>query len=83
MLVNPCNETFNSMKTIQKAIAGFIFLIIFSAGAISQMDSAVKTRLVVSYSRVMVTSVPPSLQLDTFYKKYTDAFGIPMAVPLQ
>ena len=66
------------MKTIHPAIACFIFLFFFSASAMAQKDSAGKARLVGSYPGVMVTPVPPSLQLDTFYKKYTDAFGIPI-----
>jgi hypothetical protein len=34
--------------------------------------------LVENYVRTMVTAPPESLGLDPFYKKYTDAFGIPI-----
>ncbi|WP_206106577.1 hypothetical protein [Ilyomonas limi] len=34
--------------------------------------------LISGYRQAMITSPPDSLQLDTFYKKYTDAFGIPI-----
>lgn len=30
------------------------------------------------YAQVMITAPPPSLGLDTFYRKYADAFGIPI-----
>lgn len=60
------------------AITILIFSFFFSASAISQNDTAGKRRLVGVYEHVMVTAVPPSLALDSFYKKYTDAFGIPV-----
>src|ERR1700731_1226438 len=31
-----------------------------------------------SYTRVLITAPPTTLSLDTFYKKYTDAWGIPI-----
>jgi hypothetical protein len=34
--------------------------------------------LVSNYEAAMVTAPPQSLTLDTFYKKYSDAFGIPI-----
>src|SRR4029450_12665818 len=34
--------------------------------------------LVENYARTMVTVPPESLGLDPFYKKYADAFGIPI-----
>jgi hypothetical protein len=34
--------------------------------------------LVPSYEKFVITSPPAILQLDTFYKKYADAFGIPV-----
>ena len=34
--------------------------------------------LVTSYEAAMITSPPESLSLDPFYKKYTDAYGIPV-----
>ena len=48
-----------------------------------QFDSATKTFTVVeplisNYEQAMVITPPDSLQLNPFYKKYTDAFGIPI-----
>src|SRR4051812_33999474 len=48
-----------------------------------QFDPASNTFLVVKplisiYDQAMVTAPPDSLQLNPFYKKYTDAFGIPI-----
>ncbi len=48
-----------------------------------QFDSAAKTFTVVkplisNYEQAMVTTPPDSLQLNPFYRKYTDAFGIPI-----
>ncbi|MFD3002968.1 hypothetical protein ACFS7Z_21565 [Pontibacter toksunensis] len=37
-----------------------------------------KETLVPDYEQVMVTAPPDSLKLDPFYRKYTDAFGIPI-----
>src|SRR5688500_9204597 len=37
-----------------------------------------RTALISSYSKSMITAPPAELALDTFYKKYTDAFGIPI-----
>lgn len=37
-----------------------------------------KEALVPDYEHVMVTMPPDSLKLDPFYRKYTDAFGIPI-----
>lgn len=34
--------------------------------------------LVLNYEQAMITALPVSLGLDPFYKKYTDAFGIPV-----
>jgi hypothetical protein len=34
--------------------------------------------LIASYTQSMITTPPPKLALDSFYKKYTDAFGIPI-----
>jgi len=45
-----------------------------AAVAISRAD----TPLVPHYAQVMVTAPLPSLGVDTFYKKYADAFGIPI-----
>src|SRR4249920_3386084 len=34
--------------------------------------------LIASFSAAMISAPPPDLGLDPFYKKYTDAFGIPI-----
>ena len=34
--------------------------------------------LIGSYNKAMIISPPSTLALDTFYKKYSDAFGIPI-----
>jgi hypothetical protein len=52
------------------------FIITFSAMA--QNDKRVEGALVQGYARTMITEPPAELKLDTFYKKYTDAFGIPV-----
>jgi hypothetical protein len=39
---------------------------------------ATNSPLVVAYEQTMITAPPVSLILDSFYKKYTDAFGIPI-----
>lgn len=36
------------------------------------------SKIITSYPAAMIAAPPPSLQLDSFYKKYTDAFGIPI-----
>ena len=41
-------------------------------------ESRYKEALVPDYAHVMVTMPPDSLELDPFYRKYTDAFGIPI-----
>ena len=34
--------------------------------------------LIPDYTKAMITAPPAALSLDTFYKKYTDAWGIPI-----
>lgn len=36
--------------------------------------------LVKAYPGAMITAPPTDLRLDPFYKKYTDAFGIPIVL---
>jgi hypothetical protein len=65
------------MKSINKnalVCAALVYGLSFRAGA--QATSAAS--LVPGYSQVMVTAPPASLGVDTFYKKYSDAFGIPI-----
>lgn len=41
-------------------------------------ESPTRNVLVSDYAKAMITGPPSSLNLDTFYKKYADAFGIPV-----
>ena len=41
-------------------------------------DSVANNPLVVDYELAMISAPPASLAVDTFYKKYADAFGIPI-----
>lgn len=34
--------------------------------------------IIASYEQAMISAPPPTLVIDTFYKKHTDAFGIPI-----
>jgi len=44
----------------------------------TEKNAGLRKQLVSSYEETMITSPPASLALDSFYKKYTDAFGIPI-----
>jgi hypothetical protein len=46
--------------------------------AVAQQERRVEGALVQGYARSMISAPPAELALDTFYKKYTDAFGIPV-----
>jgi hypothetical protein len=56
--------------------------LLFCLNAVSQTpvnDNALRSdKLIVNYNKAMVVKPPAFLTLDTFYKKYTDAFGIPV-----
>lgn len=54
------------------------FFLFASFLALSQTTSHKKVKLVSGYSQAMVTLPPSSLKIDSFYKKYSDAFGIPI-----
>ena len=41
-------------------------------------DTVLNNPLVMDYEQAMISSPPASLAVDTFYKKYSDAFGIPI-----
>jgi len=43
-----------------------------------EKSSQLEKPVVAGYKQVMITAPPASLGLDTFYKKYADAFGIPI-----
>jgi hypothetical protein len=46
--------------------------------AAAQQERRVEGALVQGYASTMITAPPAELAIDTFYKKYTDAFGIPV-----
>lgn len=58
------------------------FLLLFISIGIhavkAQNERRVEGALVQGYARAMVQEPPAELKLDTFYKKYADAFGIPV-----
>jgi hypothetical protein len=55
----------------------FIFFILLLC--VTPLLSQNTTKAIVAdYEQAMITIPPPELHLDTFYKKYTDAFGIPI-----
>ncbi|WP_202915946.1 hypothetical protein [Pontibacter pamirensis] len=49
-----------------------------TAGGPSENVSVPDNALVQEYEQAMVTAPPDSLNLDPFYRKYADAFGIPI-----
>jgi hypothetical protein len=51
--------------------------IVFCYNSFSQTNTS-QTKLVTSYDEAMVTTPPSSLTIDSFYKKYSDAYGIPI-----
>lgn len=56
-----------------------VFMLSLSTfSAIAQQERRVEGALVQGYARSMISAPPAELSLDTFYKKYTDAFGIPV-----
>ena len=65
-------------------ICALILLVMGSYLANAQTNTSYATapktgkQIITSYEQAMVTEVPVSLGLDTFYKKYADAFGIPI-----
>ena len=44
----------------------------------AEKPAAPNTPIVASYEQAMITAPPTDLSVDTFYKKYADAFGIPI-----
>jgi len=56
-----------------------LFLLVsFCTDATSQDTTSTSNRLVTDYEKAMVARPPATLSLDSFYKKHTDAFGIPI-----
>lgn len=65
------------MRTIHFTL--FIMLTTITVNRVAaQGERKVEGALVQGYERTMVTAPPAELNLDTFYKKYTDAYGIPV-----
>jgi hypothetical protein len=65
------------MQPVVRSFTIFLFVIsTFLASA--QQERRVEGALVQGYARSMISAPPAELSLDTFYKKYTDAFGIPV-----
>lgn len=59
--------------------SSLLFLLVISTfSAIAQQERRVEGALVQGYARTMISAPPAELSLDTFYKKYADAFGIPV-----
>jgi hypothetical protein len=73
-------------KVLMSSIAGVIGVALASAALESQGGGAGRggnqaqrpPALLQNYTEFSVTAPPASLELDTFYKKYTDAHGIPV-----
>jgi hypothetical protein len=68
------------MKRIPSLATVFLTTVIFYSGALAQavQEKTQPVKLVASYAAAMVTAPPATLKVDTFYKKYADAFGIPI-----
>lgn len=65
------------MQTFHRIAAGITLTIacLATTSAYSQTPAGLNAA---TFAQRMITPPPDSLQLDTFYKKYTDAFGIPI-----
>lgn len=71
------------MKSTQTSrIVSIVLLLASCTGAKSQTaetrTSPANIPLVPGYAQAMITAPPATLGVDTFYKKYADAFGIPI-----
>lgn len=65
------------MRTIHFAL--LLLLTVISLDKVAaQSERRVEGALVQGYARAMVSAPPAELGVDTFYKKYADAFGIPV-----
>ena len=60
------------MNKIILASSAFLFI----SGIVTGQTK--ENKIVRSYNQEVIGSPPVVLSLDTFYKKYTDAFGIPI-----
>ena len=67
------------MNNYQNWFRVFSFGCLFLAGVSLPARSQSSVRPPVeSFAQRMITAPPDSMHLDTFYKKYTDAFGVPI-----
>jgi hypothetical protein len=48
------------------------------SGLSQSATDGTRKKIVESFSQAIISAPPAELKLDTFYKKYTDAFGIPV-----
>ncbi|MEJ5995967.1 glycoside hydrolase [Pedobacter sp. Du54] len=55
-----------------------VSLLIYTGLAIAQTKATAQAPLIPSFSEAMLTAPPKSFNLDPFYKKYADAYGIPV-----
>lgn len=63
------------LSYISKQPGLFILLLMLATTTIYSQSNR---GIVSDYKKTMVTAVPDSFKLDTFYKKYSDAYGIPI-----
>lgn len=61
-----------------KTISFFLLLLCMALTAATARAQQATAPLVKDYEQAMITPPPASLSLDTFYKKYADAFGLPI-----
>jgi len=72
------------MKEVTRlTVTGLASLLVTCTVTKAQIDTAaahvIQTKkLVTAYQQVMITQPPAYMRLDSFYKKYSDAFGIPI-----
>jgi hypothetical protein len=64
-------------RNCARLLLGTLGLLLAAATLFARQETAVKP-IVENYLGTMVTAPPASLGLDRFYKKYADAFGIPI-----
>ena len=55
-----------------------IVCFIFTTQLAAQNPAKQGQPIISDYAQAMIATPPASLELDSFYKKYTDAYGIPV-----
>ena len=60
------------------AITTGVFCCLGNTAVKAQDGYATQKPIISSFEQTLITAPPPELALDTFYKKYSDAFGIPV-----